>query len=261
MPLYEPEYIDTLAARGDVKALIKALRDGETSDLAKIALVNMGEPAVQPLVKALRDGSVSFIAAKVLKDIGPPAIEPLVKALGNKRGSGFAATALEDIGEPSVGALIDALEGNGERTRILAVRALGVIGDQRAVNPIQALFLDNLTSEVNLILHEVCLEALKRLGVSFRWAEEIELSLDEFIGDLDALGYSESSRSKKIFAHSLVSGIRFRAMKRIVRLDSRIKDKDGRREWKRVRSYSIKKELGLALRVAELVVMSIGQKG
>jgi HEAT repeat protein len=260
VPLYEPEYIDTLAARGDVKALIKALRDGETLDLARTALIKIGEPAVQPLVKALRDGGVSFIASKVLKDIGPPSIEPLVKALEKKRGSGFAAAALEDIGEPAVGALIDALEREGERTRILAVRALGVIGDHGAINPIQVVFLENLTTEANQTLHEVCLEALKVLGVRLRYAEEIDLTLEEFLSELKVLGFSKSSRSKNAYTHSLVPDVRFQILKRIVRLDGRIKDKEGRRGWKRVRSYSIKRELWLAMRVAELMLMGLEQR-
>jgi hypothetical protein len=256
MPLYAPEYIDTLAARGDAKALIKALRDSETSELAKSALIKLGEAAIRPLVRALRDGGVSFMASQVLKEIGPPAVEPLVRALKEKRGSGYAAAVLEDIGEPSVLALIDALEGGRELTLVLGVRALGVIGDGRAVVPIRRVFFENLTSDADQLLQEVCLNALNNLGIELKYTDEDEVALDEFKNDLEGWGYSKRDRPKDAYVLPQVPGIRFRVMKRIVRLESRVAKDAGGMEWKRVRSYSIKSELWLASRVAELVMKS-----
>jgi hypothetical protein len=256
MPLYAPEYIDTLAARGDAKALIKALQDSETSELAKSALIEIGEAAIRPLVRALRDEGVSFVASQMLKGIGPPAVEPLVRALKEKRGSGYAAAVLEDIGEPSVLALIDALEGGQERTLVLGVRALGVIGDGRAVDPIRRVFIENLTSDADQLLQEVCLNALNTLGIELKYTDEDEVVLDEFKKDLEGWGYSKSTRPKDTYVQPQVPGIRFRVMKRIVRLESRVANDAEGMEWKRVRSYSIKSELWLALRVAELVMKS-----
>jgi hypothetical protein len=96
MPLYEPEYIDTLAERKDVKALIRALRDAETLGPSKAALLRIGEPSIGHLVKALKDERVSFAASKLLKELGLPAIKPLVEALDDKEGSGYAMFVQSD---------------------------------------------------------------------------------------------------------------------------------------------------------------------
>lgn len=88
----------------------------------------------------------------------------------------------------------------------------------------------------------------------------MNVSRDEFIDDLKAFGYSKSPRSKNIYTYSLAPDIHFGVKKRIVRLESRAVKDVGRAGWKRVRSYSIKRELSLATQVAELVVMSVGQE-
>jgi HEAT repeat protein len=255
MPLYDPEYIDTLAARKDVKALIRALRDAETLELAKAALLQIGEPSIKHLVKALRDERVSFPASKLLKEIGSPAIKPLIEALDNKEGSGYAAAILEDIGLPSVPALIDALGKGKTSTRILAARALGVIGDGRAVRAVATIYLENLTPKINLILHDVCVEALKVLGLNLKYAQEVEIALDEFITKLNDFQYSLSPRSNKLLISKIHPDIRFRKKKRIVTLETRFKEKGKKRGWERVQSYAVKDELWKALRIAEIVMV------
>lgn len=253
MPTYDPEYIDTLAVRKDVKGLIKALRDGETMALAKDALLKIGVPTIGPLVKALRDERTSFGASKVLKEIGAPAIDPLIVALGKKEGSGYAAMALEDIGLPAVPALIEVLGKGKKRTRILAVRALGVIGDRRAIKPILEVYLENLTPQINIVIHDVCIEAMKALGINLRFTAEAKAKQENFAGELLKFQFAPGPRSKKLYISSLHPDIRFRMKKRIVSLETRFKEKGKKSGWVRVQSYATKDELWKALRIAEIV--------
>jgi HEAT repeat protein len=90
----------------DIKGLVKALKskeDGAIRKKAAIALGNVGSMrAVDALVEALEDQDyeVSDEAVKALIDIGQPSVEPLIRALGNKKDQVWqgAGKALEKIG-------------------------------------------------------------------------------------------------------------------------------------------------------------------
>jgi HEAT repeat protein len=115
MALFGPPNIEKLAARRNVKSLIKALNYEKSVDIrreAARALGKIGEAqAVEPLSAALKDGkySVREMAAWGLGAIGDArAVEPLI-------------TALED---------------RDEDVRRHVLEALGAIGDSRAVGPL-----------------------------------------------------------------------------------------------------------------------------
>lgn len=96
------------------------------------------------------DSAISA-ALETLGKIGDAsAVEPLLSAYGsnekkrsldksfykNQSMDMDIRSALEAIGEPAVEPLISALKDNDRNVRIMAIRALGAIGDARAVEPI-----------------------------------------------------------------------------------------------------------------------------
>ena len=110
----EPNVVRLKAAR-NVKALIKALKYVNSSDVRKGAAAGLGElkdeTAVDPLIEALKDEDkyVRKNAAEALGKIGDRrAMEPLIEALGDK--DWFVQEK--------------------------AAAALGKIGDKRAVDPL-----------------------------------------------------------------------------------------------------------------------------
>jgi HEAT repeat protein len=171
MALFGPPNVEEMAATGNVKGLVKALSYRKDSDvqcraareLGKLggaraaeglvaalrnpadvrsevigALVKIGAPAVGPLIAVLRDSSLSRTmwyhphAIEALVRIGAPAVKPLVALLADAKGVRYtAAEVLTKIGAPAVESLIDALWTSG-----LAAKALGEIGDARAIKPL-----------------------------------------------------------------------------------------------------------------------------
>jgi HEAT repeat protein len=115
------------------------------------ALVEIGEPAVEPLIAALKDKD---------NDVRKGAVEALDK-LGWQPGEDATAVRYwiaagkawhcKEIGEPAVGPLIEALGSWEDRTSAASV--LGTIGDPRAVEPLSKwLFFHNATeSQCNTI--------------------------------------------------------------------------------------------------------------
>jgi hypothetical protein len=112
------------------------------------ALGQLGDArAVEPLIALLDDpdDSIRYWAASSLGVIGDPrAIAPLIAAYAKKY-PGYereferldaAADALEMIGFPAVDALVELLANDDEDIRHMAVKALGAIGDRRAVLPL-----------------------------------------------------------------------------------------------------------------------------
>lgn len=182
--LFGPPNIQALAAKRDVDGLIKALAWGEDGEratgvrqAAAEALVEIGQPAVEPVIGALQDekrcrqaaavlgqiGGASAVgplmaefksehfsfrkeclvraaAAEALVKIGQPAVAPLIAALGTVDDSANAAAvdALVKIGRPAVEPLVAALKHSRSDVREAAAAALGQIGDTRAVEPLVA---------------------------------------------------------------------------------------------------------------------------
>jgi HEAT repeat protein len=129
---------------------------------------------VGPLVKALGDKNYEFPndkirvdvrqgAAKALGEIGDErAVEPLMKALRRDSYVRWSAVvALGKIGKSAVEPLIGVLSDDNWRVREYAVRALGEIGDERAVEPLIKALGD---WEDGGVPHDAAKEALKKLG-------------------------------------------------------------------------------------------------
>ena len=132
---------------------------------AASALVEIGEPAVEPLIQALNDPNakdwVRMSMADTLGKIGDPrAVEPLISALGDEAVVRSAATsALGKIGDPrAVEPLISALGDEDEGFRCEAAAALGEIGDPRAVEP-----LTRALEDESEWVRETAAEALEKI--------------------------------------------------------------------------------------------------
>jgi len=136
------------------------------------SITKIGKPAVKELLNALTHPSeeIKWGAARTLEtlgwkpgkdtigasywiikgewhrcvEIGEPAIPPLIKTLGHwdndvcKEATG----TLINIGRPAVPALIEMLNQENPTVRIYAANALGVIGDERAEEPLRAMLSD-----------------------------------------------------------------------------------------------------------------------
>lgn len=95
--------------------------DPDTELAAITALIQTGEPAVQPVIDsfAAGDNKTRIYGAFILKEIGEPAIPPLVAALDSedKDTRSICATTLVGIGAPAMPYLLDALERGGSDTQ------------------------------------------------------------------------------------------------------------------------------------------------
>lgn len=127
-----------------VNALIALLNDRESyvkRDAAD-ALGAIGDVhAIAPLIQGLRDWENNRYCAEALARIGEASIEPLLAALDdpNRLTRGYAAKALGEIGNHrAVPRLIDVLSDLAEDiwVRRQAAEALGRIGDRRALLPL-----------------------------------------------------------------------------------------------------------------------------
>jgi len=124
------ETANSLGKIGDahaVQSLIAALKDEypPVRERAKWALIEIGEPAVEPLTKALHnfDPGIQVNIAKILGEIkDPSAVEPLIQAL-----------------------LVDAAKDQSWLFRFEAARALGKIKDTRAIEPLNILLEDRVS--------------------------------------------------------------------------------------------------------------------
>ena len=161
--LLGPPNVEKLKARGDVWRLVNALHyqnDDSVSRNAAQALVEIGEPAVQPLIACLWNRDQSHLAVELLAEIGEPAIEPLIAALKKAfRPHERVAIikALAEIGPPAVLPLIAVLKNGWVTERQNAARALGQIGDERAIAPLVAALKDE---DVDYL----ATKALKQIG-------------------------------------------------------------------------------------------------
>ncbi len=131
--------VESLAARGDLRALFKLLRGSDPVKRQQAALVlgSSGKDAVPFLIEALKDADkeVRTVAAGALISIGPEA-------------------------KSAVGTLIRALEDGYYFVRWNAATALGEIGDREAAQALGQL-LDDEYAEVR----QAAFAALKKM----RW--------------------------------------------------------------------------------------------
>jgi HEAT repeat protein len=150
-----------------VKPLLKSLKDPNWKIrwYASEVLGKIGdERAVAGLIETMGDEnsgvrSKSLIA---LVEIGEPSVDPLIRALSNDNWQirRQAAETLGVIGlKKSVEPLIHTLEDENSWVRKTAAESLGNIGDRRAVNP-----LKNLLKDDSLEVQAVVSDALEKLG-------------------------------------------------------------------------------------------------
>jgi hypothetical protein len=107
------------------------------------ALVEIGESAVEPLIQALENDNpkIRENAAHTLGKIGDErAVGPLVKIMNDPNEilppRENAIFALGEIGRLAVEPLIQAMENESPQIRARAAEALGKIGDERAIIPL-----------------------------------------------------------------------------------------------------------------------------
>ncbi len=250
-----------MRTKEEIEALISALHHPGTRGDARKALIEIGAPAVPLLTNALGDKEVSLDAAEVLREIGAVAVEPLVAALGNKNKSvsAYAAMVLEDIGLPSVEPLITALTSKNRRARILTIRALGHIGDERAVGPLTSVFDKATRSDKEGGLLDATVESLRKLGkvvdetplqrggARHRSSKSQELLL-AFVNELRNKGFEASPRSDRLYYHPRIPDVRFAISQRVVRIERR----NG--QWRLARSFSIARETHLALEAIDAIL-------
>lgn len=130
------------------------------------SLAEIRDPYVTPLLLlALHDpepavGQCAALALRYQAD--PEAIPTLIQALTlpDRLMARLAADALIATGEESVPALIEVIQNNSQPARLEAARALGEIGDPRAI---PALF--NALDEDSAILEHWAGEGLEKMGV------------------------------------------------------------------------------------------------
>jgi hypothetical protein len=168
--------MEALVQKGEpaVDPLINALEDEDllVRNAATEALVQIGEPAVGPLIGFLIDEDdglrVRDAAIEALVQIGEPAVGALIEALRDedRRVLSAAVRTLVKIGEPAVGALVDALRDEEEIVRKAAVRALAQIGDPVGDPAGEALF-QNGEPAVGAFIEALGVESLgNRFGES-----------------------------------------------------------------------------------------------
>ena len=150
MSLFGPPNVEKMKAKKDVKGLIKALgykKDASVRKAATMALVEIGEPAIEPLIAVIKEENedVRQAAVEALVKIGEPAIEPLIVALKDNSVRKGAAGVLGMMGEPAleraVERLIVELAGEDDDVRGNAIEALVEIGES-AVEPLIAALSD-----------------------------------------------------------------------------------------------------------------------
>jgi HEAT repeat protein len=164
----------------EILAHIENLKDKHKRRKAAIALVRIGEPAVEPLIRVLRDrnlvqggappidplvqyrnNKLCCIVAEVLGQTGDPrAIEPLMKLFEGKWAElhWCAATALAKIGEPAFERVLELLKEEDGVLRSCAAQTLRWMGNKRAVGPLIEALKDKegyVRSDAALALGEI----------------------------------------------------------------------------------------------------------
>ena len=156
MPDRRADAARALGAIGDVRVAVEtltaALRDGAANvrQAAAEALGAIGDAcAVEPLVAVFAtygdQPNVCGAAAEALGEIGPPAVDALIALVEDREAKGrrFAARALGTIGDVrAVEILVVALRDEDQGVRVDAAIALGRMGDARAVEPLIAALED-----------------------------------------------------------------------------------------------------------------------
>jgi hypothetical protein len=238
----------------DIKTLIEDLNapDVNVKAASVKALVEAGEPAVEPLIKVLnsKDPEIRENAAITLGKIKDErAIDPLIKLLTDEKWEveSAATSALVEIGEPAVEPLVFILQDkNGDvflRMKIIAV--LAGIKDERAIQPMIRVLKEEPELQADLGYHlglmgEPAVKPLIQLlddddpEVRVRAAEALgRLGDDRAIGALtDAL--SDKDETVRVFAKMGLESIEAQKKNTLIATYGKEREfyiEDQRREW------------------------------
>ena len=151
-----------------VPALLDLTGSGNVDSRWWAVRVLAGSPHMRSadLIPLLSDSAPEVRAAAALAMCNHPteaAVPALVKALGDEDSltAGLAANALVVVGSPSVPALLEAVQAAPQTVRILALRALAEIGDQRAIPAML-----KASEEDSALSQYWAKEGLERLGLN-----------------------------------------------------------------------------------------------
>jgi uncharacterized protein YxeA len=89
-------------------------------------------------------------------------------------------------------------------------------------------------------------------------SRESQQRLDKFIEELKKRGFEVSPKSDRLYYHPHIPDTRFAILTRVIRLERRVSDKRGRRQWQREKSFSIAREIHLALEGVEFLLKKKG---
>ena len=158
MGIFGPPNIDKLKATKNFKGLIGALKnkDYHIQDKAIAALVDIGNPAIEPLIGASKhkDWKIRHGAAEALGKIGgDKAIETLIEALNSKEYFGLRNTVINALGLIKDARVVEPLISSLKYTlfsfdRRAAAESLGKIGGERVVEAFNEAALNDKEFEV-----------------------------------------------------------------------------------------------------------------
>ncbi|MHA2369549.1 MAG: HEAT repeat domain-containing protein, partial [Candidatus Hodarchaeales archaeon] len=187
---FERAILDALAAIGDLQA-IKAIsnlltEDNDSEGLSYIAedlAASSDQKTIETLIIVLGDEDFPSyfrgeIACGLVANGEPRAVPALISALANVAAADWlwesADEALRKLGKPGVAPLIGLLTAENSRIRSVAVWALGVFGDGRAVDPL----IERLAEDEEREVRKTAAEALGDLG-ECRAVESLIVALTE----------------------------------------------------------------------------------
>ncbi|MFW6065291.1 MAG: HEAT repeat domain-containing protein [Planctomycetota bacterium] len=165
-----PRALGNIGAPGAIDALIETMKDDPDEGVRQQAAIALGEFSDQKVVDALlgvletNDDAVMVEAMSSLSSIGDPAaVEPIIEKVsaGGKTRLG-AIEALGILGdERAYDTLVQSLQSGNPYVKSAAVTALGNLGDPRAVEHLAKLAQD---PEASSNIRMSALRALKKLG-------------------------------------------------------------------------------------------------
>lgn len=166
-----------------VKLLIKALDDPKTQEYAINTLIELGIDSTDQIIQSLdcKDRSKRRILLKILCEMGTIVVDKLIEVLNDdcyqddyfirKR----CVKALGLIGdERAVEPLIKTLDDYDSFVRSSSAKALGLIGDERAVEPL----IESLENDINSIVRTASVKSLGTFG-EIKAIDPIINALDE----------------------------------------------------------------------------------
>ncbi len=200
--LFKPN-VEKLKVKKDFPGLLAALsnKDANVRKDAAMALGDIGNiDFIDQLINALKDPFISVQKEAVLslgKMKNEKAARALIFTLANKDLHELSSMTLINIGKPAVVSLINALKDNNFEIRQSAAKALGEIGDAKAVEPLIASVVDKdlrLTAVEALV--KIGTPSIKPLVAMFSSSDEDTIQVTVEV--LQKIGYQPVSQADKI---------------------------------------------------------------